>query len=334
MPRREGRWRAGERHHEIRHQQPSGRFRSYFRDDKFVAKDFVQKRVLPYEDQQLSWTFGGPDPANRAHFFVNYEYERRAADHLSYSSQYPTSTSITAARAWRRKAEDVWTSSSALKTHMTSVATNRAWNAIRLAIHRRLVRHPSSAIRHAAQQRSRLTLTQVLGRGRPQRNPGGYVGFYWIQDSKIPWRIILTQAFRPAPRSFSSAATPSGKDTAIHTKTKTWRPTRFKRQLTDVVLEGRAPQLEGRQRIYGYQQNPVFLCNRCMGIYDVARRRRSRRISSSCSPCGTTFRLGTWPQSLLWCGRTRSGVGEMKAYAPLQIVLRRGCRTIGRCRSG
>src|SRR5678815_938853 len=35
---------------------PSGTFSGYFRDDTFIAKDFVQNRVLPYEDQQLSFT--------------------------------------------------------------------------------------------------------------------------------------------------------------------------------------------------------------------------------------------------------------------------------------
>ena len=38
----------------------AGTFSGYFRDDKFVAKDFVQNRVLPYQNQQFSVTFGGP----------------------------------------------------------------------------------------------------------------------------------------------------------------------------------------------------------------------------------------------------------------------------------
>src|SRR4030095_1678931 len=39
---------------------PSGSFSGYFRSDKWNAEDFVAKRVLPYSDQQLSGTFGGP----------------------------------------------------------------------------------------------------------------------------------------------------------------------------------------------------------------------------------------------------------------------------------
>ena len=54
----------------------TGTFSGYFRDDKFNAKDFIEKRVLPYSNQQVGGTFGGPIRRNRTHFFVNYEYER------------------------------------------------------------------------------------------------------------------------------------------------------------------------------------------------------------------------------------------------------------------
>jgi len=53
-----------------------GTFSGYFRDDKFKAADFVQNRVLPYQDQQLSTTFGGPIVKDRIHYFLNYEFER------------------------------------------------------------------------------------------------------------------------------------------------------------------------------------------------------------------------------------------------------------------
>ena len=52
----------------------SGSFGGYFRDDRFNAEDPVLKRVLPYSDQQLSGSVGGPIRQNRVHFFANYEY--------------------------------------------------------------------------------------------------------------------------------------------------------------------------------------------------------------------------------------------------------------------
>ena len=55
---------------------PSGSFAGYFCDDAFNSADFVAKRVLPYQDKQLSGTAGGPIRKDKLHFFGNYEYER------------------------------------------------------------------------------------------------------------------------------------------------------------------------------------------------------------------------------------------------------------------
>ena len=54
----------------------AGTFGGYFRRDNWNAKDFIQKKVLPYKDTQASGTFGGPIVKDRVHFFANYEYER------------------------------------------------------------------------------------------------------------------------------------------------------------------------------------------------------------------------------------------------------------------
>jgi hypothetical protein len=55
---------------------PSGTVSGYFRHDRLNAADHVARRVLPYENQQISTTFGGPIRKDRVHFFANYEYER------------------------------------------------------------------------------------------------------------------------------------------------------------------------------------------------------------------------------------------------------------------
>ncbi len=59
----------------------------YFRDDKFNAADFIERRVLPYSDQQLSLTAGGPLRRDRIHFFANYEYEREPQT-FTYNTPY------------------------------------------------------------------------------------------------------------------------------------------------------------------------------------------------------------------------------------------------------
>jgi hypothetical protein len=68
---------------------PSGTFSGAFRDDKWNAKDFIQDRVIPYSDQQISGTFGGPIVRDRIHFFGNWEYEKEP-NTITFSSQYPT----------------------------------------------------------------------------------------------------------------------------------------------------------------------------------------------------------------------------------------------------
>ncbi len=65
----------------------SGTVAGYFRDDKFNAADHVAARVLPYQDQQISTTFGGPLIKDRFHFFGNYEYERTPQTKI-YSTPY------------------------------------------------------------------------------------------------------------------------------------------------------------------------------------------------------------------------------------------------------
>jgi hypothetical protein len=54
----------------------AGSIGGYFRSDKFNAADLVVHKVLPYSDQQVSTTFGGPIIKDKFHFFANYEYER------------------------------------------------------------------------------------------------------------------------------------------------------------------------------------------------------------------------------------------------------------------
>ena len=67
----------------------AGTFGGYFRSDKFNAADFVAKRVLPYSNQQVSGTVGGPIVRDRVHFFGSYGYEREPQTY-TYNSPYPS----------------------------------------------------------------------------------------------------------------------------------------------------------------------------------------------------------------------------------------------------
>ena len=93
---------GGECHHQVGDEYAvGGTFSGYFRDDSMNAKDFIQDRVLPYSDQQLSGTFGGPIRRDRIHFFGNYEYEREPERSRS-TARTRASTSTFRARAPQR----------------------------------------------------------------------------------------------------------------------------------------------------------------------------------------------------------------------------------------
>ena len=68
---------------------PSGSVSGYFRHDSLNAEDFIQKRVLPYSNQQVSTTTGGPIQRDRVHFFATYEYEREPST-VTHNTPYPS----------------------------------------------------------------------------------------------------------------------------------------------------------------------------------------------------------------------------------------------------
>jgi len=53
-----------------------GSFYGYFRDDKLNSSDAITGTVLPYQNQQIGGTLGGPIVKNKLHYFASYEYER------------------------------------------------------------------------------------------------------------------------------------------------------------------------------------------------------------------------------------------------------------------
>jgi hypothetical protein len=55
----------------------SGSFYGFFRDDSLNSADKVAKTVLPYSDQQIGGTLGGPVVKDKLHYFASYEYERQ-----------------------------------------------------------------------------------------------------------------------------------------------------------------------------------------------------------------------------------------------------------------
>jgi hypothetical protein len=67
----------------------------YFRNDGLNAPDPIVHTVLPYSDQQISGTFGGPIVKDRTHVFGYFEGERNPLT-VTFTSPYPSFNSATA----------------------------------------------------------------------------------------------------------------------------------------------------------------------------------------------------------------------------------------------
>ncbi len=67
----------------------AGSFYGFFRADALNAADPVAHRVLPYSDQQIGGTLGGPIVRDRIHYFGSYEYERQPSTIFSTPAALP-----------------------------------------------------------------------------------------------------------------------------------------------------------------------------------------------------------------------------------------------------
>ena len=67
---------------------PTGSVSGYFRDSKWGAKDFIRKQILPYSDQQVVGTFGGPIQKDKMHIFGHWEFEREPRT-VAFTTPWP-----------------------------------------------------------------------------------------------------------------------------------------------------------------------------------------------------------------------------------------------------
>jgi hypothetical protein len=67
----------------------SGGAYGFFRSDKLNAPDLVANKVLPYSNQQIGGTLGGPIVRDQLHYFISYEYEREPGTLFANPSLLP-----------------------------------------------------------------------------------------------------------------------------------------------------------------------------------------------------------------------------------------------------
>jgi Carboxypeptidase regulatory-like domain/TonB dependent receptor-like, beta-barrel len=164
----------------------AGSLSGYFRDDRFNAADFIQKRVLPYSDRQISTTFGGPIRKDRIHFFGNYEYEGEPRT-ITFTSPYPSfNIDLTGKRV--RHIEGVrldFQLSSATRLMMRGnwYYEKQPYNDAGGAL-----RHPSSSSTgYRRDDQGFASLTQVLSNRAVNEIRGGYASFYYQNKGTVDW---------------------------------------------------------------------------------------------------------------------------------------------------
>ena len=167
---------------------PSGTVAGYFRSDQFNAADFIQHRVLPYSNQQLSGTFGGPIRQDRIHIFGNYEYEREPQT-FTYSSPFPRFNVDQSGTRREHKAGVRLDAQFSPNTRL-SIRAN-VWRNLQPFDSRYAGganRHPAGALvtdRHMKQLFG--TLTHVMSNRAVNELKAGYNGFWWYTDPVVRW---------------------------------------------------------------------------------------------------------------------------------------------------
>lgn len=166
----------------------SGTFSGYFRDDKMNAADFIQQRVLPYSNQQLSATVGGPIIQDRFHYFGVYEFEREPAT-ITHDSPWP---SFNIDLASNRKIHKAATRADVQFSSQTRLSLTGNLSADLMPIDPTLTgggsRHPSQAVRqNRYSQAAQASLTHVLSARAVNTVRGGWSANSWIIEPVINW---------------------------------------------------------------------------------------------------------------------------------------------------
>jgi hypothetical protein len=156
----------------------AGSVYGYFRDDRFIAKDFVADRVLPYSNQQVGGAVGGPLVRDKLHYFLSYEYEREPNTILTSPSALPGQsfsfdTKLTQA-SFLGRADYQWTPND----HLTSRASYWDWKNPFTQVSG--TEHPSQA---ATRSRKAVNVvgswSRVIGPEVLQEVKVGYSHFDW-----------------------------------------------------------------------------------------------------------------------------------------------------------
>jgi hypothetical protein len=168
---------------------PAGTLSGYFRNDRFNAPDFVVDRVLPYANQQISTTFGGPIRQDRAHYFLSYEFEREPST-ITHNSPWPSfNIDLENNRKQNKVAmrEDVQFSSQTRLSLYGNLWRDRTPIAADLVGGASI--HPSASVKFDKDSEAlQATLTQVLSNRMVNEVKVGWAANRWLIEPNLTWK--------------------------------------------------------------------------------------------------------------------------------------------------
>ncbi|HXI27698.1 MAG TPA: carboxypeptidase-like regulatory domain-containing protein [Vicinamibacterales bacterium] len=179
----------------------SGNVYGYFRDDSLNSPDLVANKVLPYANQQIGGTLGGPIVKDRIHYFASYEYEREPGTTFANPSLLPAQTfSIpyqNGQKSFLARVDDQLTTNDRL-----SVRASR-WNWANPYL-LPTGDHPSHASDQTKDATNVLgTWSSVMGAGnRILEIKGGYNGFHWTNAPQD--ELLGTREYRVPGLNFGA----------------------------------------------------------------------------------------------------------------------------------
>ena len=248
---------------------PSGSVSGYFRDERFNAADFVANRVLPYSDQQVSTTFGGPIRRDKLHVFANYEFEREPQTFV-YTTPYPAFNIDQTGTRREHKAGLRLDTQFSPQTRVAFRASK--WKHV-LPYDLRYTgggdKTPSSAVGLDRGMNQFLgTLTNVLGSRSVNEVKVGYASYDWNEYSYVKWaNHPLSGLTVGAPsiqlRGLTIGETHNQTPQIIEQETYSVRDD----FVTSFNKGGRHDVRLGGEYIYNLMS--MYVCNRCNGTLDA-----------------------------------------------------------------
>ncbi|HEY3157794.1 MAG TPA: TonB-dependent receptor [Vicinamibacterales bacterium] len=293
---------------------PGGTVSGYFRDDRFNKPDFVAHKVLPYSNQQISGTFGGPIKKDRVHYFANYEYEREPRTSTWTTPYRAFNIDLTGTR-WQREAGlrvDVQFSP---RTRLSMRGTN--WHEFIPYAAGSATSTPASTVEtDNTSNQFNAILTRVFGTNAVNEIKGGYAGSGWDQTTPVK---------NPRATVTDGVGSPNILLRGLTIGTGTFVPQRPKQKgysirddySTSFAGAGRHSVKLGGEYLYDHMQ--YFFCNVCNGQLDA----RNGPIPANVEQIfPDLFDVSTWNLNALSSisVRWRQGIGDFNLLTPRHVM--------------